>query len=66
MFDFTHTGTTSGKYTFEFDGDDFKGEQAKRIKELIKKDQEVNEKLWHAKSYLETKRVSFRMRLKVN
>lgn len=52
-FDFTRTGTTSGKYTFKFDSDDFKNQQAKRIKELIKKDQEVNQKLWHAKTYLE-------------
>ncbi|MEH6884217.1 hypothetical protein [Priestia megaterium] len=58
-FDFTHTGTTSRKYTFQFDSDDFKDEQAKRIKELIKKDQEVNEKLWHAKSYLENQTGEF-------
>jgi len=52
-FDFTRTGTTNGKYTFEFDSDGFKDEQAKLIKELIKKDEEVNQKLWHAKTYLE-------------
>ncbi|WP_416434186.1 hypothetical protein [Priestia megaterium] len=58
-FDFIHTGTTSSKYTFQFDSDDFKDEQAKRIKELIKKDQEVNEKLWQAKSYLENQTGEF-------
>ncbi|MCF6796626.1 hypothetical protein L1M59_10890 [Bacillus sp. ET1] len=43
-FDFTRTGTTSGKYTFSFDSGEFKDVQAKRIKELIKKDHQANQK----------------------
>ncbi|TYR81585.1 hypothetical protein FZC66_07035 [Priestia megaterium] len=51
--DFTRTGTTSGTYTFSFECDDFQDAQVKRIKKLIEKDHEANQKIWHAKKYFE-------------